>query len=208
MWLLLLALSGALPEVLHINFQLASAATSKRVRVPVRFSCFSVQNRVRVFFPFSNVAGVFFVSSSCECVCWWVRLCVCVCVSVRFVMLCEQEKLCGAFHLTWLPKWQLAGKRGRGSNNNNYDDDDELRTNICIMCQGETKRKSNWRQQQDTTHKSMQFNGHTHTHTYKDFSICQLNMVSRMCLVLNLNSGLYATLIASFYVLLNPSILQ
>lgn len=95
---------------------------------------------------------------------------LCVCVSVRFVMLCEQEKLCGAFHLTWLPKWQLAGKRGRGNNNNNYDDDDddddELRTNICIMCQGETKRKSNWRQQQDTTHKSMQFNGHTHTHTH------------------------------------------
>lgn len=163
--------SGALPEVLHINFQLA-AATSKRVRVPVRFSCFSVQNRVRVFFPFSNVAGVFFVSSSRQCV----RMCVlmgapvCVCVCVRFVMLCEQEKLCGAFHLTWLPKWQLAGKRGRG--NNNYDDDDdndgdELRTNICIMCQGEPKRKSNWRQQQDTTHKSMQFNGHTHklTHT-------------------------------------------
>lgn len=160
-------LSGALPEVLHINFQLA-AATSKRVLVPVRFSCFSVQNRVRVFFPFSNVAGVFFVSSSCQCVLVGAPVCVCV----RFVMLCEQEKLCGAFHLTWLPKWQLAGKRGRGNNNNNYDDDDgddELRTNICIMCQGEPKRKSNWRQQQDTTHKSMQFNGHTHSHIQRFF---------------------------------------
>lgn len=87
------SLSGALPEVLHINFQLASAATSKRVRVPVRFSCFSVQNRVRVFFPFSNVAGVFFVSSSCECVCWWVLLCMCVCV-------CE----CSLCNVVWAGK--------------------------------------------------------------------------------------------------------
>lgn len=172
---------------------------------------FSVQNRVRVFFPFSNVAGVFFLSSSCECVLVCASGCACMCVCARFVMLCEQEKLCGAFHLTWLPKWQLAGKRERGNNNDDDDDGDELRTNICIMCQGEIERKSKWRQQQDTTYKSMQLNGNIHTHTHIYFSISQHNMVNRMCLVLNLNSGLYAILIASFRCLCclsNPSILQ
>lgn len=205
MWLHLFGALRPLPEVLHINFQLV-AATSKRVRVPVRFSCFpcKIGSEFSFLSPMLLECSFWVLAAS---MCKWVRLYVCVCSLCNVVW---AGKVVWSFSLDLVAKMATGWQKGTRQQQRWR----RRRRRVKNKHLHYVSRR-NWEKVEvaAAAGHNIQIDAtqwkHTHTHTY--FSISQHNMVNRMCLVLNLNSGLYAILIASFRCLCclsNPSILQ